>query len=69
MSHPLVMYELAKLRIAEDLRQAERDRMVREAGSARRARSIDAVPFRDRVARLLGLSSPSTPGGVATAAP
>ena len=69
MTHPLVMYELAKLRIADDLRQAERDRMVREAGSARPQRSIDAVPFRDRVARLFGLSSPSTGDGVVTAAP
>ncbi|HYO44641.1 MAG TPA: hypothetical protein VES19_15690 [Candidatus Limnocylindrales bacterium] len=68
MSHPLVMYELAKLRIAEDLRQAERDRMVREAGSARRARNIDAVPFRDRVARLFGMASRSTQHG-ANAAP
>jgi hypothetical protein len=69
MTHPLVMYELARLRIADDLRQAERDRMVREAGSARRPRSIDAVPFRDRVARLFGLSSPSTRDGVANPAP
>ena len=69
MTHPLVMYELAKLRIAADLRQAERDRMVREAGSARRTRSIDAVPFRERVARLFGQPSPSTRDGVATAAP
>ena len=69
MFHPLVLYELATLRIAEDLRQADRHRMVREAGSARRNRSIDAVPFRDRVARLFGLSSRSAPDGAATAAP
>jgi len=31
MNHPLVMYDLAKLKIAEDLRQAERDRLIRRA--------------------------------------
>jgi hypothetical protein len=66
MNHPYLMYELAKLRIAEDLRQAERDRMVREAGAARSG-SIDSVPFRDRVARLFGLAGPGTRSGAATA--
>jgi hypothetical protein len=67
MQHPDVMFELAKLRIAEDLRQADRDRLVREAGAARRSGAIDAVPFRQRLARLFGSSWPATRGGVAAA--
>ena len=52
MNHPLVMYDLAKLRIADDLRQAERDRLVRQAGS-RSDGAIDAVPFRERLVALM----------------
>ena len=57
MNHPLVMYDLAKLRIADDLRQAERDRLVRQAG-ARADGAIDAVPFRERLARLFDTVRP-----------
>jgi hypothetical protein len=68
MNHPLLMYELAKLKIAEDLRQAERDRLVREAGASRTLGSIDAVPFRERVVRLFGTVRPSTRGGATAGA-
>jgi hypothetical protein len=59
MYHPHLMYELAKLRIAEDLRQAERERLVRQAGSTRPFGSIDTVPFRERVTRLFDAVRPS----------
>jgi hypothetical protein len=59
--HPETMFELAKLRIAEDLRYAERQRLVRQAGSARGPESIDAVRFRDRLTRLFGAIWPSNP--------
>jgi hypothetical protein len=52
MYHPLILRDLAAMRMADDIRQAERDRRVREAASARSTRAIDAVPFRERVARL-----------------
>jgi hypothetical protein len=67
MFHPETMYELAKLRIAEDLRDAERQRLVRQAGSARGPEAIDAVRFRDRLTRLFGAVWPSTPGQRTTA--
>lgn len=60
--HADTMYELAKLRIAEDLRQAERARLVRRAGGESRHFTIDAVKFRQRVARLFGPTwRPSAP--------
>jgi hypothetical protein len=55
--HPDIAYDLAKLKIAEDLRIAERERLVRQAGSQRNSGAIDAVSFRDRVARLFGIGS------------
>ena len=67
MYHPQLMYDLAKLRIAEDLRQAERERLVRQAGSSRDGGAIDAVPFLDRLARLFGFAGSPTRGGAATA--
>jgi hypothetical protein len=67
MFHPQTMYELAKLRMAEDLRWAERERLVRQAGSTRQSGAIDSVPFRDRVARLLGAVRPSVPRGTTSA--
>jgi hypothetical protein len=54
--HPDIAYDLAKLKIAEDLRTAERERLVRQAGRRRDSGAIDAVAFRDRVARLFGLT-------------
>ncbi len=66
MNHPLVMYDLAKLKIAEDLRQAERDRLLRRAGEDRRT-GIDAVPFRERLGRLFGTFSPIGRAGTAGA--
>ena len=56
--HPEIMYELAKLRIAEDHRQAERERLVRRAGSPKPA-SIDAARLRAKVGRLFGAGWPS----------
>jgi hypothetical protein len=63
MFHPETMYELTKLKMAEDLRYAERERMVRLAGSARPTGAIDAVRFRERLTRLLGAVWPSAPDG------
>ncbi len=63
MYHPETMYELAKLKMAEDLRYAERERMIRLAGSARPSGAIDSVRFRERLTRLLGAIWPSTPDG------
>lgn len=67
MYHPETLYELAKLRMAEDLRQADRERLVRRAGETRSSGSIDAVPFRERLARLFGVSWPSARDGAAAA--
>ena len=67
MNHPIVQYELVKLKMAEELRQAEHARQVRLAGSARQARTIDSVRFRERVARLFGAAWPVARGGSATA--
>ena len=67
MYHPETLYELAKLRMAEDLRQADRERLVRRAGETRSSGSIDTVPFRERLARLFGVAWPSGHDG-ATAA-
>lgn len=63
MYSPILIYDLAKLRIADDLRQAERDQLVRRAGESRHT-GIDAVPFRQRLIRLFG---PFTPVGRAGA--
>lgn len=63
MFHPETMYELTKLKMAEDLRYAERERMVRLAGSARPTGAIDAVRFRERLTRLLGAVWPPAPDG------
>lgn len=57
--HPDTMYELAKLRIAEDIRTAEHERLVRQAGANKRP-SIDAARFRQRVTKLFGQGWPST---------
>ena len=67
MNHPLLMYDMAKLKIAEDLRQAERDRLVRQAGSPRPLGTIDTVAFRERLTRLFGAVWPSSSDGTATA--
>jgi hypothetical protein len=58
MYHPETMYELAKLRMAEDLRIAEHERLVRRAGEAKASGAIDAVRFRDRLTRLFGAVFP-----------
>jgi hypothetical protein len=52
--HPETMYELAKLRQAEMLQQAERERLIRRAGNPSRPGTIDAARFRQRVTRLFG---------------
>jgi hypothetical protein len=56
--HPDTMYELAKLRIAEDIRTAEHERLVRQAGTSK-SPTIDAARFRQRVSRLFGQSWPN----------
>jgi hypothetical protein len=63
MYHPETMYELARMKMAEDHRYAERERMIRLAGSARPSGAIDSVRFRERLARLFGTIWPSTPDG------
>ena len=68
MYHPETMYELAKLRMADDLRIAEHERLVRRAGAAKPSGTIDAVRFRDRLTRLLGAVFPAGRGGAAPAA-
>jgi len=56
--HPETMYELVKLRNAEYLAQAQRERLARAAvGSG--ARKSEPIRFRARVARLLGAGWPS----------
>jgi len=60
MYHPETMYELAKLRIAEDLRQAEHERLVRAVKAPKATRVIDPIPFRTRLARLFGAVGSAT---------
>ena len=67
MYHPETMYELTKLRMAEQQRDADRQRLIREAGSLRRSGPIDSVRFRDRISRLFGTIWPTSPSGTATA--
>jgi len=67
MNHPLVLSDLAKLRIADDLRQAERDRLVRQAGTGSDG-AIDAVPFRERLSRLFETVRPVGRGAAAAGA-
>jgi hypothetical protein len=60
--HPETMYELVKLRHAEDLAQAERERLVRRAAVGSGATRSEPIRFRARVARLLGSGwAPSSP--------
>ena len=51
--HPVIAYELAKIRIEEAQALAERERRVRLAGDGSDLRAIDAVAFRQRLSRLL----------------
>lgn len=67
MYHPILLYDQAKLKIAEDIRWAERERLVRQAGASRHDGSIDAVPFRERLSRLFGGTWPTTRGAAAGA--
>jgi hypothetical protein len=67
MYHPETMYELVKMRMAEAQRDADRQRLVRQAGSTRGSGAIDAVRFRERLSRLFGTVWPSSPAGSATA--
>ena len=62
MYHPETMYELAKLRMAEDHRLADRERLIRHAGEAKASGAIDAVRFRDRLTRLFGAVWPGHDG-------
>ena len=61
--HPETMYELAKLRIADNLRQAEQERLVRQAGKSRPI-TIDSARYRQRVLRVFGIGGPAaSPAG------
>jgi hypothetical protein len=63
--HPTMVHELAKIKIAEQLQYAERERVARLAAS-NRPHTIDARPFLDRVQRTLlrlGLGLRGTPTG------
>ena len=68
MYHPETMYELAKLRMAEDLRIAERQRLLRHAGESQPSGAIDAVKFRDRLTRLFGAVWPASHDGASPSA-
>jgi hypothetical protein len=60
--HPDIVFELAKLRIAESLREAEAERRVREAGRPKPV-TIDAASYRQRVLRLFGAGTATSPAG------
>lgn len=49
--HPYSTQALATIKVNELLEDAKRERLA-NAARATRVRTIDAVPFRDRVARL-----------------
>jgi hypothetical protein len=67
MYHPETMYEMAKMRMAEAQQDADRQRMIREAGAAKGSGAIDAVRFRERISRLFGTFRPASPTGTAMA--
>ena len=67
MYHPETMYELVKMRMAEAQQDADRQRLIRQAGSTRGSGAIDAVRFRERLTRLFGTVWPSGSAGSATA--
>ena len=67
MYHPETMYELTKMRMAEDLRIAEHERLVRHAGESKASGAIDAVRFRDRLTRLFGAVFPADHDGATPA--
>ena len=67
MYHPETMYELVKMRMAEAQQDADRQRLVRQAGSTRGSGAIDAVRFRERISRLFGTFRPASPTGTAMA--
>jgi hypothetical protein len=50
--HPSMVHELARIKMAEQLQYAERERRIRAAGKSR-PQTIDSVPFRVRVGRAL----------------
>ena len=61
--HPENMYELVKLRIAEDLAQAERERLARRAATGSGTTRNNPIHFRERVARVFGSGwSSAAPG-------
>ena len=67
MYHPNLLYDQVKLKMAEDMRWAEQQRLVRQAGASGHDGSIDAVPFRERLSRLFGGSRPTARGASAGA--
>ena len=65
MYHPETISALARIRMDEAQRDADRQRRIREAGSVRRSGAIDSVRFRDRMTRLFGTIWPTSPSGTA----
>jgi hypothetical protein len=59
--HPETMYELVKLRNAEDLAHAENERLARRAALGSGARRGEPIRFRERVARIFGSGWGSSP--------
>jgi hypothetical protein len=57
-------YELAKLHIDDLLREAEQERLAKQAAAGRRAGldPVDAVGFRERLSRLIS-ALPVVPSG------
>ena len=67
MYHPETISALARIRMDEAQRDADRQRRIRVAGSVRRSGAIDSVRFRDRMTRLFGTIWPTSPSGTAGA--
>jgi hypothetical protein len=55
--HPETLYVLAKLKMAENQREADHDRLVRRVGAQSNPVRIDSTPFRQRLTRLFGNGS------------
>ena len=67
MPHTDTTWEIAKLKIAEWHRDAERDWAYQEAFRGTRSEAIDGVGFRERLARLFGGFPPLHSNGPRTA--
>ena len=61
--HPQITYEMAKLRQAEFLAEADRERLARRVAAGSAVAKADPIRFRARVARLFGAGWPSIAKG------